>query len=71
MSFRKGLPVSQKAGLVLSQGGGFAFVAFRLAKKFNIMDDEITRLLLTFLSLTMVTTPFLEETGGKITKKLE
>jgi len=71
MSFKKGLPVSQRAGLVLSQGGEFAFVAFRLAKKFGILDDESTRLLLTCVSLTMITTPFLEEMGGKIAKKLE
>ena len=45
-------------------GGLFSFVAFRLAKKFNILEYEITRLLLMCVSLTMVTTPFLKEMGG-------
>ena len=52
-------------------GGLFSFVAFRLAKKLNILDDKSMRLLLTCVILTMVTAPFLEEMGGDITKKLE
>ena len=54
----------------MSQGGGFDFVAFRLSNKFNILDDKSTRLLLTCVSLTMVTTQFLEEMEGNIDKKL-
>ena len=54
-----------------SKGGGFAFVAFRLAKKFNILEYEITRLLLMCVSLTMVATPFLKDMKGGIAKKLE
>ena len=56
---------------MLNQGEGFAFVAFRLANKFNILDAESTRLLLTYVSLTIVTTPFLKEMGGNIANKLE
>ena len=54
-----------------SGGGGVALVKLRLTKKFNILDDESTRLLITCVSLTMATTPFFEEMGGKIAKKLE
>ena len=63
--------MSQRAGVVLSQGGEFAFVAFCLAKTFNILDDESTRILLTCVSLNMVTIPLFKEMGGKITKKLK
>ena len=56
---------------MLGQGGGFSFVAFRPTNKFYILDDESTRLLITCVSLTMATTPFFEEMGGKIAKKLE
>ena len=42
-----------------SGGGVFAFVAFRLANKFNVLDYESTRLILTYVSLAMITTPFL------------
>ena len=54
-----------------SKGGGFAFVAFRLAKKFNILDDESTRILITCVSLTTVTTPSLGGMEGKIANKTE
>lgn len=63
-----GLPMStsQRAGLILSQGGEFAFVAFRMARGFGILDDDTTKLMLTCVSLTMAVTPFLEDLGGRI-----
>lgn len=68
-----GLPMStaQRVGLVLSQGGEFAFVAFRTARSAGILNDEITKLLLTCVSLTMALTPFLEDVGGKVEMKLK
>eukprot|EP00934_Nitzschia_sp_Nitz4_P000431 Nitzschia sp. Nitz4//scaffold264_size26629//9335//14112//NITZ4_008233-RA/size26629-processed-gene-0.34-mRNA-1//-1//CDS//3329544794//431//frame0 len=39
--------VSQRVGLILSQGGEFAFVAFRLARSYGILSDEVTKLMLT------------------------
>jgi len=60
-----------RTGLVLSQGGEFAFVAFGLAKSLGILDVATTKMLLTCVSLTMALTPFLDEMGGKIAKKME
>ena len=67
-----GLPMSiaQRVGLVLSQGGEFAFVAFRTARSAGILTDEQTRFLLTTVSLTMALTPLLEDYGGKRSVKL-
>lgn len=62
---------AQRVGLILSQGGEFAFVAFRLARSHGILDDDLTKLLLTCVSLTMGVTPFLEEFGSKMALKLE
>lgn len=62
---------AQRIGLVLSQGGEFAFVAFRLARSYGILSDELTKLLLTCVSLTMGLTPFLEEFGGRMAIKLD
>ena len=62
---------AQRVGLILSQGGEFAFVAFRLARSHGILDDDLTKLLLTSVSLTMGVTPFLEEFGSKMALKLE
>ena len=60
-----------QTGLILSQGGEFAFVAFGLARNLGILDAATTKLLLTSVALTMAFTPFLAETGSKIAKKLE
>lgn len=64
-------PTAIRTGLVLSQGGEFAFVAFGLAKSLGILDPAQTKMLLTSVSLTMALTPFLDNMGGKIAKKLE
>lgn len=71
MLFGLPLATAQRAGLILSQGGEFAIVAFRLARSFEILDDNTTKLLLTCVSLTMALTPFLEEWGRYNAKKLE
>jgi len=60
-----------RTGLILSQGGEFAFVAFSLARSCGILDVPTTKMLLTSVSLTMALTPFLDTMGGKIAKKLE
>lgn len=57
---------AQRVGLILSQGGEFAFVAFRLARSYGILSDELTKLMLTCVSLTMALTPFAEEFGSKM-----
>lgn len=62
---------AQRVGLILSQGGEFAFVAFRLARSYGILSDDITKFLLTCVSLTMAITPFAEEFGSRMATKLE
>jgi CPA2 family monovalent cation:H+ antiporter-2 len=65
------LSTSQQTGLILSQGGEFAFVAFGLARALGILDPATTKLLLTCVSLTMALTPAMAALGGKISKRLE
>lgn len=62
---------AMRTGLILSQGGEFAFVAFALARSVNILDPKTTKFLLTCVSLTMALTPFLDDMGGKLAKKME
>mmetsp|Transcript_3766 Transcript_3766/g.5743 ORF Transcript_3766/g.5743 Transcript_3766/m.5743 type:complete len:899 (+) Transcript_3766:182-2878(+) len=69
--FGLSLSTSQQTGLILSQGGEFAFVAFGLARSLGILDGPTTKLLLTSVSLTMALTPGVASLGGKIAKKLE
>jgi len=63
--------VAQRTGFILSQGGEFAILAFRVARSYGILDEETTKLLLTCVSLTMAITPFLENIGSSIASKLE
>lgn len=65
-SFGADTATSRRLGLVLSQGGEFAFVAFRTAKTYGILSEEMTKMMLTVVSLTMATTPFLEDIGARM-----
>lgn len=62
---------SLQTGLILSQGGEFAFVAFGLARNLGILDPYMTKVMLTSVALTMALTPLLSQLGEKVAKKLE
>ena len=71
LAFGLSYAVSQQTGLILSQGGEFAFVAFGLARSLGILDVPTTKLLLTSVSLTMALTPAMAAAGEKLSKALE
>jgi monovalent cation:H+ antiporter-2, CPA2 family len=71
MMFGLSLPTSLQTGLIVSQGGEFAFVAFGLARSLGILDGPTTKLMLTSVSLTMALTPLMASLGAKFAKKLE
>jgi monovalent cation:H+ antiporter-2, CPA2 family len=71
LAFGLSTSVSQQTGLILAQGGEFAFVAFGLARSLGILDKPTTKLMLTSVSLTMALTPALASLGDKIAKSLE
>jgi len=71
LAFGLSYAVSQQTGLILSQGGEFAFVAFGLARSLGILDKPTTKLLLTSVSLTMALTPAMAVVGEKLSKALE
>ena len=52
-TFGLSLSTSLQTGLILSQGGEFAFVAFGLAQSLGILDAATTKLLLTSVALTI------------------
>lgn len=71
LAFGLSLPTSLQTGLMLSQGGEFAFVAFGLARSLGILDPATTKLMLTSVSLTMALTPLMASLGAKVAKKME
>jgi monovalent cation:H+ antiporter-2, CPA2 family len=59
------------AGLLLSQGGEFAFVLFTLAGAQGIMDNETTQVLLVVVTMSMAFTPLMAQLGKRISQALE
>eukprot|EP00887_Chlorella_sp_A99_P002617 scaffold6.g2617.t1 len=54
---------SIRTGFVLSQGGEFAFVLLALANSLNVLPEELNRLLIIVVVLSMALTPALTEVG--------
>ncbi|XP_024517682.1 K(+) efflux antiporter 3, chloroplastic isoform X3 [Selaginella moellendorffii] len=65
------LPESVRTGLLLSQGGEFAFVVFALANRLGVLPLELNRLLIIVVVLSMALTPFLNEIGRKLATIIE
>ncbi|MCO5612748.1 hypothetical protein L7F22_067017 [Adiantum nelumboides] len=65
------LPESVRIGLLLSQGGEFAFVVFSLANRLGVLPLELNRLLIIVVVLSMSLTPFLNEVGQKVAQAIE
>jgi len=60
-----------RSGLLLSQGGEFAFVIFGLAQTHGILPVGQVKLMLTVVVLSMFLTPFLNELGASLSTRLE
>jgi CPA2 family monovalent cation:H+ antiporter-2 len=58
------------AGLLLSQGGEFAFVVFLMAVQQKLMDVDSSQFLMTLVTFSMALTPLLATMGRKLKAKL-
>ncbi len=67
--FRTGAAVH--SGLLLSQGGEFAFVLFGIASQQGIIEQETAQLLFMLVAITMAVTPMLSMLGVFIEDKLD
>ena len=54
---------SVRTGFILSQGGEFAFVLLALASQLKVLPEELNKLLIIVVVLSMAATPILSETG--------
>lgn len=54
---------SIKTGFILSQGGEFAFVLLALAAQLKVLPEELNKLLIIVVVLSMAATPLLAEAG--------
>tara|TARA_Y100000389_G_scaffold169836_1_gene176408 strand:+ start:36781 stop:38481 length:1701 start_codon:yes stop_codon:yes gene_type:complete len=68
--FRFPIAPAIHTGLLLSQGGEFAFVVFLEAQDMQIMSADITQLLITVVTVTMAFTPILAIIGSQIKRTI-
>jgi len=62
---------SVRTGFVLSQGGEFAFVVFTLANQLQVLPENLNRLLIVVVIVSMVLTPALASLGDYLGDKVE
>lgn len=63
--------VSIHAGLLLSQGGEFAFILFGLGKECGVLEEATANMLLLIVTFSMALTPILGLVGRFIYDKIE
>lgn len=68
--FRLPLAPSIHTGLLLAQGGEFAFIVFLIAVKQDFLNDNVSQFLMTVVTFTMALTPLLALIGRKIKSRL-
>lgn len=73
ISLMFGLSVAnaQQTGLLLSQGGEFAFVAFGMAAGLGIIEPQLCKLLLTTVAISMAATPALSTFSAWVADQME
>ncbi|XP_010455787.1 PREDICTED: K(+) efflux antiporter 3, chloroplastic-like [Camelina sativa] len=59
------LQESVRIGFLLSQGGEFAFVVFSLANRLGVLPNELNKLLIIVVVLSMALTPYLNQLGKR------
>lgn len=67
-----GLPsgLSVQVGLLLAQGGEFAFILFGLGMSLGVLDPAVGQTLVVTVGLSMVLTPFLAVLGSRAAARL-
>jgi monovalent cation:H+ antiporter-2, CPA2 family len=69
--FRFNLSIAIHVGLLLSQGGEFAFILFKLAGENKLINNDLAQILLVVVTMSMALTPLIAELGKKIATALE
>lgn len=66
-----GKAASLRLGIVLSEGGEFAFVLLGAGMVGGVLDPEIGQILLVVVGLSLIATPFLAQLGAALAERLE
>ncbi|GJQ08810.1 hypothetical protein GpartN1_g601.t1 [Galdieria partita] len=60
-----------RTGLLVAQGGEFAFVTFGAAQRAGLLPSDLSQLLLLVVALSMATTPLLSSIGSQLASRIE
>lgn len=71
LAFGLSIGSSLRTGLLLSQGGEFAFVIYGLGMRVGVVPKDLGRLMLLVVALSMAMTPLLADIGRRISSSLE
>lgn len=71
LPFGLSLAESVRVGLLIGQGGEFAFVLFALANKLGFLPDDVNSFLITTVVATMALTPMLYELGMWVAPRID
>ena len=71
LPFGLSLAESFRVGLLLGQGGEFAFVLFALANKLGFLPDDVNAFLMTTVVVSMALTPLLYEAGKLLAPRID
>ncbi|CAM9737077.1 unnamed protein product [Ectocarpus sp. 12 AP-2014] len=71
LAFGLSVANAQQTGLLLSQGGEFAFVAFGMAERLGIIEPQLCKLLLTTVAISMAATPVLSNFSAWVADQME
>mmetsp|Transcript_11074 Transcript_11074/g.33969 ORF Transcript_11074/g.33969 Transcript_11074/m.33969 type:complete len:777 (+) Transcript_11074:149-2479(+) len=69
--FGRSFASSFRSGLLLGQGGEFAFVIFALAQQVGLLAPDLRQLLVLVVGLSMAMTPLLASLGRMLATKME
>ena len=70
-AFGQPLPVAVETGILLFQGGEFAFLVVAMALDVGLMPEETAQFMLIVASLSMMVTPLLANLGMRLALRLE
>lgn len=68
LAFRVDWATSWRTGILLSQGGEFAFVLWAVAGEAGVLPPELARLLIVVVAITMAVTPMLFELVERLSR---
>lgn len=69
LAFRLSVAVSTEVGLLLSQGGEFAFVIVGLAVQFAILDSATAQFMFAVVGASMLATPLVSAAAPEIARR--